>query len=288
MVTTSVHTERLKYIIAVMLYGTIGMILRFIRFPSELVVLCRGGIGCLFLLATQLLSGKKPDGKAIWVNGRWLVLSGICLGLNWVFLFAAYIHTTVAVASLCNYMASIVLIFLSPLLFREKLTGKKLLCVLAACIGIVLVSGVLGQRQGVNFRGVALGLAAAVCFVGIVLCNKMLRNIRPMERCIVQLGVSSLVVLPYVVYRNWGTPIPVDLRSVLLTAMLGIVHTGLAYRLYFSAMGNLPVQTISILGYIEPVMSILCSAIVLGEPLGIAGIVGAVLIIGAAAVSERL
>jgi drug/metabolite transporter (DMT)-like permease len=70
--------------------------------------------------------------------------------------------------------------------------------------------------------------------------------------------------------------------------MLGVLHTGVAYCLYFSGMGSLPVQTVAILGYLEPVVSVLCSAFFLREAMGVSGWIGAVLIIGAAVVSETM
>ena len=275
-----------EYLTSVVLYGTIGVFLRYISFPSEMVVLCRGAVGAAFILLVQLARRRRPDAAAIRENLVWLLLSGVCLGFNWVLLFAAYRHTTVAVASLCNYMAPIALIFLSPLLFREKLSGKKLLCVLAGVLGLALVSGVFSATDGVDPTGALLGLAAAAGFVGVVLCNKKLQGLAAFDKVTVQLAVSALTVLPYVLWANAGKPIPVDTRSVLLTAMLGVVHTGLAYCLYFGPMDVLPVQTIALLGYVEPVVSVLCSALILREPLGLSGALGAALIIGAAAVSE--
>ncbi|MCM1100172.1 MAG: DMT family transporter [Clostridium sp.] len=283
------QASKIRYITAVFLYGTIGLMVHYINLPSEVIVLCRGVIGTFFILCYTGLTGRRLDRKAVRSNLPWLILSGICLGLNWVFLFAAYRYTTVAVASLCNYMAPIIVIFLSPFLFHEKLGGKKLLCVFSAFAGIVLVSGV-GAGGGADIRrgGVALGLAAAACFVGLVLCNRKMRNLSAYDKALVQLGVSAATVLPYVIFNNYGTGLHPDHRSALLVLILGVVHTGMAYCLYFGSLGELPVQTISILGYIEPVVSVLSSALILREPLSAGSMVGAVLIIGAAVASEMI
>ena len=277
--------ERVKYITAVVLYGTIGLFLRYVALPSELVAMCRGVIGAAFILIYLAARHTRPDGRAIRANLKWLLASGFCLGLNWVFLFAAYMKTTVAIASLCNYMAPIIVILVAPLLLREKLDVRKLPCVAAALIGIILVSGVTSV-SGFDPTGVALGLAAAVCFVCIVLCNRRLRDISAMDRAVVQLVVSALTILPYVIVHNRGTVLTFDLRSVLIILLLGVVHTGAAYCLYFSGMGNLPVQTVAILGYLEPVVSVVCSAFFLRERMTKWGWLGAFLVIAAAAVSE--
>ncbi len=280
---------KLQYITAVVLFGTNGMLLRFVSLPSEIVVLCRGLLGTAFIALFLCAKGRRPDRYAVHRNLKWLVLGGACLGLNWIFLFAAYRVTTVAVASLCNYMAPIMLLFLAPFLFGEKLTWKKLLCVLAALSGIVLVSGVLtGGAANVNGRGIALGLAAAAGFAAVVVCNKKLDGIDPLDKTLIQLFVSALVVFPYVVYRNTGTWLSLSAQDVLVVLILGVVQTGIAYILYFGPMGILPVQTLAILGYIEPVVSVLCSTILLREPLPVWGWLGAALIIGAAAASETI
>ncbi len=279
--------ERIKYIAAVVLYGTIGMFLRFVSLPSELTAMCRGILGAAFIFLYLRVRGRRLDREAVRRNLRWLLPGGVALGLNWIFLFAAYMQTTVAVASLCNYLAPLIVVLIAPLVLRERLDRRKLPCAAAAFLGIVLVSGVWSGSVG-SPAGILSGLAAALCFVGVVLCNRKLRDIPALDRSAVQLAVSALTILPYVLVRSrGGLPLP-DVRSMLIVLMLGVVHTGAAYCLYFSGMGSLPVQTVAILGYLEPTASVLCSAFFLRERLGPAGWAGAILIIGAAVVSETL
>lgn len=277
--------ERTKYMTAVILYGTIGIFLRYVQFPSEVVALCRGTIGAAFILLYLKVRRQKLDWAAIRENRFWLVLSGVCLGLNWVFLFAAYIHTTVAVASLCNYMAPIVVIIIAPVVLHERADPRKIPCIIAALVGIVLVSGVLGG-ENVNLSGVLMGLAAALGFVCVVICNRKIHDIPALDKAAVQLAVSAVTILPYVWVKNYGVPMQADQRSVLIVLLLGMLHTGVCYCLYFSGMGSLPVQTVAILGYLEPVVSVLCSALFLHEAMSPSGWIGAVLILAAAMVSE--
>ena len=196
-------------------------------------------------------------------------------------------QTTVAIASLCNYMAPMIVILIAPFVLRERLDRRKMPCVAAALIGIILVSGVWNGSVG-SVSGLVMGLAAAACFVIIVICNRKLRDIPALDKSIVQLAISAVTIFPYALVKNWGTAITVDTQSVLIILTLGLVHTGIAYCLYFSGMGSLPVQTVAILGYLEPVVSVLCSAIFLHETLDAAGWIGAALIIGAAVVSESM
>lgn len=277
--------ERIKFITAVVLYGTIGLFLRQVNIPSEIVVFCRGIIGSAFILVYLKLTDRHIDITAIKNNSRWLLLSGIFLGLNWGFLFAAYMHTTIAIASLCNYMAPLIIILIAPVVLHEPLNKKKLPCVAAAFIGIILVSGFWKGAVG-KLSGVLLGLASAPCFVGIVICNRKISKISSFDKAVVQLAVSALTILPYALLKNYNAALPWNMKSILFIFILGIVHTGIAYCFYFSGLGSLHVQTIAVLGYLEPVVSVFCSAFFLNESMSVAGWIGAVLILGAAVISE--
>ena len=278
---------RLRFIAAMVLYGTIGPMTRFIAMPSEVVVLLRGIVGTLFVLLFMRVRHIEVNRDAIRANLALLLVSGATLGLNWVFLFAAYNHTTVAIASLCNYMAPIVIIAISPFLFKEKLGPKRLACVVAAVVGILLVSDIPSIMAGeVNLTGILLGFASAACFVVIVVCNKLMVGVNGYDRVLMQLGASAIIVLPYVLFVHHGIPLEADLRSWVLTGVLCLVQTGFAYVLYFSAMGDLPAQEVALMSYIEPALSVLGSALFLHEPLGIAGAIGAALVITAAAAGE--
>ena len=280
------NTYKLKYISAVIIYGTIGYILHFVNLPSEIVVLCRGVIGSLFIYLYLRVTKRNIDLVAIKNNLIYLIISGVALGLNWVFLFASYRVGTVAVGSLCNYMAPIILIALSPVLFKEKITFKKLFCVIGAFIGIIFVSGILETNSNVNGYGVLLGLLAAAAFVLIIIFNRKLKNISAYDKVVVQLAISALTVLPYAIINNIGNTIILDIKSVVLVIMLGVIHTGVAYCFYFGSINDIPVQAVAILGYIEPVLSVLSSALLLNEPISFIGIIGAILILLSACFSE--
>ena len=279
--------ERIKYITAVIIYGTIGVFLRYITVPEELVAMARGIIGSVFILLYLRIQKQSVSPDAIRQNRVTLLISGVLLGLNWVFLFAAYVTTTVAIASLCNYMAPLIVVLVAPFVLKEKLNKRKLPFILTAFLGIVLVSGISGSN-GANPRGVLYGLLAALCFVGIVLCNRRMTDISPYDRSVIQLALSAVTICPFVIAKVAGSKLTFDTRTVLIILMLGVVHTGFAYCLYFSGMASLPVQTVAVLGYIEPAVSVLCSFFFLREHMGIAGWTGAILILASAVISELL
>lgn len=279
------HTERMKYITSVFLYGTAGMFLRQVSLPSEIVAMCNGLLGTLVILTYMRMKRKPFHREAIRRNAGLLLASGALLGLNWVFLYAAYVTTTVAIASLCNYTAPLIVVLLAPLVLKEKQNAKKLFCVLLAFLGILMVSGVFTGAD-TNLTGVLYGLLAAVSFAAFVFCNRKMEQMPALERAVIQLFVSAMTILPYVLYKNLGQEIRPDTPSLLVILVMGTLHTGIAYCLYFSGMEKLPIQTVAILGYLEPVTAVFCSAVFLREPMSIAGWAGAALVILAAVLSE--
>ncbi len=267
----------LRYLFALTLYGTIGLFLHFVSYSSEFVVLCRGLFGSLFIYLVLLFRKEKIDRKAVRKNLFMLALSGIALGLNWVFLFAGYRYG-IAISSLCNYMAPVIVVVITSLFYRERINMKQILCIVMAFAGMLLLLGIFEGNSSVDMRCVLYGSLAAVGFVILVLINRRIRDIPQLEKTLIQLLFSMLAILPYVYFNN-GFPKVFDLRSTLLVLMLGFLHTGVAYIFYFSSIDTLPAQSIAVLGYLEPVMNLLIGALVLHEKIGITGILGALLII---------
>jgi len=274
---------------SMLIFGTIGVFRRSIPLTSGLLSFIRGAVGSVFLLAFVKLRGRKVrqglPARTVWL----LLLSGAAIGVNWILLFEAYNYTTVATATLCYYMEPTIVVLLSPLFFREKLTGKKLACAAAALAGMVLVSGAAGEGlpHGGSLRGIALGLSAALLYAAVVIMNKMIRGVDPYEKTILQLASASVCLIPYLIATGQFSNVKLSALSAVLVLILGLVHTGLAYLLYFGSTDGLRAQTIAVMSYIDPVSALLFSALLLREPLSPAGLLGAVLILGAAFVSER-
>ena len=277
----------LMIISSMLIFGTIGVFRRYIPVSSAFLAFSRGFLGGLCILLFLWLKKKSTAEKLPRHALLGLIVSGALMGVNWILLFEAYNHTTVAVATLCYYMQPTIVTLLSPLIFREKLTVRKSICAIVAVVGMVLVSGVIGNGgQGGSLRGVLLGLGAAVFYSSVVIMNKLIRSIDAYQKTIVQLLSAGLVMVPYLLltgsFRVEGfTP-----AVIALLLVVGLVHTGLAYVLYFGSMDGLHVQTVAILSYIDPVSALLFSAVLLREPLTLWGIIGAVMIIGSAIVSE--
>ena len=278
---------KLKIIFAMVTFGTIGIFVRNIELPSTVIALARGIIGTLFLLMVVFAKGKGLDKEAITRNLTILGVSGACIGFNWILLFEAYRYTTVATATLAYYMAPIFVIMASPFVLKERLTAIKGLCVAMALTGMVLVSGVVQSgMDGVDFTGILCGVGAASLYATVILLNKFIKNISAYDMTIMQLGLAALVLLPYtMVTENFGALSP-DTNSLLLLAVVGVIHTGFTYAKYFSSIQNLKAQTVAIFSYIDPIVAIILSAVLLNESMDIYSVVGAVLVLGSTFVSE--
>lgn len=277
----------LKLVSSMLIFGTIGIFVRYLPFSSALIALVRGMIGTLFLWFVLCFSGKKPDWQAIRRNLLLLILSGGAIGVNWILLFESYRYTTVSTATLCYYMAPVIVIVLSPVLLKERITRKKLICVLASLAGMILISGIFhetGQENSV--RGVICGLGAAIFYAAVVLINKFLRNISGIEATMMQLFFGSVLLLPYVLITEDVSALSFPVLGVMLLMIVGVVHTGVGYWLYFSSLQEVKAQTVAIFSYLDPAVAILLSSVFLKEHMGIWGAAGTVLILGSALVSE--
>lgn len=276
---------RLGLITAMVIFGSIGIFRRYIPLPSGMIGACRGLMGAFFLLGVSRLRRQKFDAQGIRRNLVKLILSGVAMGFNWILLFEAYRFTSVATATLCYYMAPVIVILVSPILLKERLTPGKLLCVLAAVVGVALVSGV---GEAGSLTGVLLGLGAAVLYATVVLMNKTLHEVPTEDRTMLQLAAAGLVLVPYSLLAENFSGVTMDGTSIIMLLIVGAIHTGWAYWLYFGSMKALPAQTVALYSYIDPIVAILLSALILGEALTPLGIVGAVLVLGATLVSEKV
>ena len=284
------NKAKLELIASMFIFGTIGIFVRHIPLPSSMIALVRGFVGAFFVLLFVYLKKSKLDKDAIKKNFVMLALSGAFIGINWILLFESYNYTTVATATLCYYMQPIFVILASPILLKEKLTLKKVVCVAVALIGMVFVSGVLqtGIPALSEAKGILYGLGAACFYATVVLMNKKITDISAYDKTIMQLGMGAIVLSPYVMLtQDFGAATVSMTPSLwLLLLFVGLVHTGVAYALYFDSMKDLKAQTLAIFSYIDPIVAIILSALLLKESMGLYGVIGAVLVLGSTFISE--
>ncbi len=276
---------RVQIIIAMSIFGVIGLVRRGIPYSSALVAFFRGLIASVVLILIRLFNHKGFDLKAIKRNLFLLIVSGAMIGFNWILLFEAYRYTTISVATICYYMSPIFTIIASPFTLKERITTKKAICVFIALVGMVFVSGVI-ETGFTGIKGALLGLGAALLYAGDVTINKKMKGVEGIDRAIFQMIPAALAVLPYWLATDNLKELTFDPTGVGLIVFAGVVATALCYSLYFSGIQVVPAQTAAILSYIDPIVAVLASALLLREGMSLLTGIGVVLVIGAAMVSE--
>lgn len=276
----------IKYLSALLLFGLNGIVASHISLTSYEIVFLRTLIGSILLIALFLLGKGKFHIKAHKKDTLFIVLSGIAMGTSWMFLYEAYQQIGVSLSSLLYYCGPVIVMILSPLIFREKLTAPKILGFATVLIGIFLVNGNVAD-SGSNTWGLFCGAMSAVMYFFMVTFNKQSKNISGMENSVIQLVVSFLTVAVFVGIKQ-GFVIHVPQAAWGWVLVLGIVNTGIGCYLYFSPLAKLPVQTVAVCGYLEPLSAVVFAALLLGEKMTIVQIVGAICIIGGAMIGELI
>lgn len=279
-----------KYLASLLMFGSNGIVASAIALPSSEVVLTRTLLGALLLVAALTVSNRRSGDRHASLDhprqAASLAVSGAALGISWIFLFAAYRLIGVGVATLAYYIGPVIVMALSPVLFREHLTPVKLMGFAAVVAGAFLVVA-QGGAGSINPAGLALGGMAAIMYAAMVVFSKRASDVGGVEAATIQIVASFAAVAVYSVATGQlpavSALVSADLPAVLT---LGLVNTGLGCYLYFSAMGDLPVQRVAVFGYLEPLSAVVLSALVLGEAMGPVRILGAALIIGGAASCE--
>lgn len=278
---------KIRLVVAMLIFGSIGLFVRNIDLPSSMIALARGIIGSIFLLLASYITKQKPSWKAIKSNLLPLIVSGAAMGINWIFLFQAYKYTTISKATLCYYFAPVLVMFLSAFILKEKLNAIKIMCIICAMTGMFLIVGVGSSATEKNqLLGIGYGLAAAALYASVIITNKFIKNLSGIESAMVQLAIAAVVLLPYVLATEKIQFTELSYKSIGLLLIVGIIHTGITYLLYFSAIPKLSGQTIAAFSYIDPISAIVMSSIFLGEKMTMIQLLGGILILGTTFINE--
>lgn len=276
---------RLQIVTAMIAFGTIGVFVRGIPLSSAEIALWRGIIAFLVLSIFMVMNGKlsglaehkKKLGK--------LLFSGTAMGFNWILLFEAYRYTSVALSTLSYYFAPTIVILGSSLLFHEKLDTKQIACFIISTTGLVLIIGVVGGGSN-DFIGVLYGLGAAVLYGLVILTNKATGEIDGLTRTWLQFAAAIIVLLPYCALIGGFQIMSLQLSGFINLLVLGVVHTGIMYYFYFSALAHLKGQQVAILSYIDPIIAVILSVAILNETITGLQLFGGFLILGATMINE--
>ncbi len=279
--------SKFTMILAMLIFGTIGIFVSHIPASPSIIALFRAGIGTLFMLLILMIKKDKIKKEAIFKNLLLLTLSGLALCINWILLFESYRYTSVAISTVCNYMAPVFILLVSPLILKESLTPTKILCAFLAILGVVLISDVFGEKNQ-DIRGILLSLSAAVLYCFVVILNKLIKDLPSIETTFLQLGISAIVLTPYVLITEDLRSVSFTPKTLLMLVCVGFVHTGIAYLLYFSAIKKMPAQTSAIFSYIDPVTAVILSVLLQNNRLSLPQVIGILLILGSTFLHELM
>lgn len=264
---------------AMLIFGTLAPFVRNINVSSGELALYRAVMAALLVGVFLLVTRQKIPFKSIKKELLLLLLSGAAMGFNWILLFQAYKYTTVSVATLSYYFAPVIVMIVCPLLFKERLTKKQIVCFVMSTAGLVLITGTAGGGAQ-DLIGIAFGVGAALLYATVMLLNKFIKGVTGLHRTLIQFLAAIVVLVPYVSLTSGFNFTALDKIGWSCLLVVGIVHTGITYCMYFSSLKELPGQEVAILSYIDPLVAVLVSVIVLKEGITVPQIIGGALILG--------
>lgn len=277
------HRFFIRYLTALLLFGSNGVFASHIALESSQIVLLRTLLGSMSLLAFFFLSGHRLSFAGRGRDVTLILLSGAAMGASWMFLYAGYQTIGVSTASLLYYCCPVIVMALSPLIFHEALTWVKGAGFVCVCGGIVLVNG--WGSESLSATGFLYGILSAVCYAVMLILNKKAKRIDGMENSLLQMLSATATVFVLLLCQG-GLSMSITGASWPWILLLGFLNTGFGCWCYFSAIGFLSVQTVAVCGYLEPLSAVIFSALLLHERLTPPQIIGAALIIGGALFAE--
>ena len=295
------NKARLQLIISMSIFGTLAIFVRNISVSSGELAMYRAILAAILIGTYLLISGQKSKNSSgnneTMSNNPFrctkkelilLLFSGMAMGFNWILLFEAYKYTSVSAATLSYYFAPIIVTVVCPFLFHEKLTKKQILCFTMSTLGVFLITGVPDfQNMGRDTIGILFGLSAAVFYATVILLNKFIKNVAGIHRTFLQFLAAVVTLIPYVALTSGFHINTLDSKGWVNLLIVGLIHTGITYCLYFSSLKELPGQEAAILSYVDPLMAVIISVSILGESISLPQIIGGILILGFAIWNEK-
>jgi drug/metabolite transporter (DMT)-like permease len=266
---------------AMMILGTIGWFVVRSEQPALDVVFWR----CVFGAATLLIVCASLGLFRAHLTLRKIGIAsigGVAIVLNWVLLFSAYKYASITVATAIYNTQPFMLIGFGALLFEEKPNRSKFTWLGMAFIGLLLITFTKSEMTGLGSHfalGVVMALGAAFFWAVASVSTKSLSGTPPHLIALIQVCIGMVMLVPFTHF----TALPQSLETWAMLATVGIVHTGLMYILMYSAVQKLPTHLQGVLSFLYPVVAILVDVLALGHRLQLFQVLGAALILLAAA-----
>ena len=266
---------------SMIIFGTLGLFTRNIAVSSGELALYRAILALVLILGYFVVAGKKINLKKLGTKDLvLLVASGAAMGTNWILLFEAYKYTSISLATLSYYFAPVIVTVVCPFLFREVMTKRQILCFVMSTIGLAFIIGFEGEGGSGSVVGILLGLGAASFYAAVIILNKFIKNVEGIHRTVFQFLAAAIVLFPYVLSQGEMSLDTLDGKGWMCLLVVGLVHTGLTYCMYFSAIKELRGQQVAILSYLDPLVAVLLSVIALGERMNFMQFLGGIFILG--------
>ena len=275
------------YISAMLIFGTIGIIVKRIPLASSEIAFYRSVLALVVISSFLLIKKEKISIKDKKTSLILLLVSGVGIGVNWILLFESYNYTSLSISTVCNYFAPVIVMVLTPIILKEKLSIKQVICLIIAIIGLVFIVGAFEfKKDSNNIIGIILSLLAACLYAAVILINKKISHISGIQRTFYQFLSLAIVLLPYTIFTTGFNVFKLSVNNLLWILLLGIVHTGIAYCMYFTSIKDMSGQKISIMSFIDPVTSIVLAFFIFNDRFTGLQLVGALMILFATIISE--
>ncbi len=278
--------NRMKLALVMLIWGSLGVFTRFIPLSALNLAYLRAFIALPVLFAAMKM---KKAAKAEWRLLIPYVISGVLLGFGWLTLFYGFKHTSISSAVIIYNMSPVYVMILAPLVLKERISKIHIAVILFSILGLFLIVG-HNVSEGYGYMGMALSAVSGMLYATIVLINRKVKaRVDNQTATFVQILAAMVVLLPFVLMDgSIFTIVQMDTMAVICTILLGVLHTGVAYTLYFSVYTHMKSVEIVSYSFLEPLFGILFSVIFVGETLTFPQIVGGVLILGSTYIGEVL
>ena len=278
--------NRMKLVFVMVIWGSLGVFTNSIPLSALSLAFLRALIALPILFVVMKM--KTTDKVNVSLLKPYLI-SGVLLGFGWLTLFYGFKHTNISSAVMIYNMCPVYVMILAPLVLKETISKIQIAVIFASIMGLFLIVG-HNLLEGYGYMGMALSGISGMLYAIIVLINRSIKiRVDNQIATFVQIFTAMLVLLPFVLMDgNILTVLDLDARAVIYTILLGILHTGVAYTLFFSLYTHMKSVEIVSYSYLEPLFAILFSVIFVGELLTVPQIIGGILILGSTYVGEKL
>ncbi|MFZ2314898.1 MAG: EamA family transporter [Gammaproteobacteria bacterium] len=261
----------LGLILSMILWGTLGLFVLWSGMAAVDVAFYRCLIGALVMGCWMIKSKEKIE---IDKNFPVVALAGICLVLNWIFLFKSFQVSSITIGNMSYYLQPVILIILGIFFYNEKVSFKQWIFILLALCGVLLTMD-LHQLNSPNVvLGATFALFAALLYSFVTLLMKRV-NLSYFKVIFIQLSIGMLILLPFVHFQ------PLSLVAIVCLVVIGTVHTLLAYFLYYGAIKKTDLTKVAILSYLDPIVAIASDILFFNRQLDVYQIIGIFLTFGA-------